>query len=76
MHALRHACDRRRTVEIARDKMHLRVPRVSEGKAANSKAAKSYLALFFHPVVRMEFLGVVAHLLHPFKPHVAFIAHV
>lgn len=76
MHALRDAGDRRRTVKIARDKVHLRISGVPEIQAANSKAAKSYLALSFHPVVRMKLFCVVAHLLHPFKAHVAFAAHV
>lgn len=76
MHALRHAGDRRGTVKAARDKVHLRVQGISKIKAANSKAAKSCLGLSFHPVVRMEFLCVVAHLLHPLKARVALSAQV
>jgi len=76
VHALWHAGDRRRTVKIARDKVHLRLSCVPQSQAADSKAAKSCLALFFHPVVRMEFFCVVAHLLHPIKSHVAFIARI
>jgi hypothetical protein len=78
MHALRDAGDRRGAVKAARDKMHLRISSVPKGKAADSKAAKGNLVFFFflHPVVRMEFLGVVAHLLHAFKALVAFFTHV
>jgi hypothetical protein len=78
MHALRDAGDRRGAVKAARDKMHLRISSVPKGKAANSKATKGNLVFFFflHPVVRMEFLCVVAHLLHAFKAFIAFFAHV
>lgn len=76
MHALRHSGDRRRTIEVARDKVHLRVQGISKGKAADSKAAKSYLGFSFHPVVRMKFLYVVAHLLHAFKARFTIAAHV
>jgi hypothetical protein len=56
----------------------MRLQGLSEGEAADRKAAEGCLALFlvFHPVVRVKFLGVIAHLLHAFKAHVAFIAHV
>jgi hypothetical protein len=78
MHALRDACDCRRAVKAARDKMHLRISSIPKGKAADSKAAKGNLIFFFflHPVVRVEFFCVVAHLLHAFKALVAFFAHV
>jgi hypothetical protein len=58
--------------------MHLRLQGFSQGAAANRKAAKGSLVLFlfFHPVVRVKFLGVIAHLLHAFKALLAFVAHV
>lgn len=77
MHAMRDAGDCRGAVKAARDKMHLRIQGVPKGKAADCKAAKSNLVFFFfHPVVRMEFLCVVAHLLHASKTHAAFPAFI
>jgi len=78
MHALRDAGDCRGAVKVARDKMHLRIPRIPKGKATNSKAAEGNLVFFFflHLVVRMKFLCMVAHLLHAFKAFVTFFAHV
>ena len=78
MHALRDASDSRGAVETAGDQMHLRIPRIPKGKAANSKAAKGNLIFFFllHLVVRMKFFCMVAHLLHTLKAFIAFFAHV
>lgn len=47
MYALRHTRDRRGAVTVTRDKMHLRIQSISQGKAADSKTAKGHLILLF-----------------------------
>jgi hypothetical protein len=59
--------------------VHLRISGVPKGQAAYRKAVEGSLVLLSfikHPVVRMEFLGVVAHLLHAVKACAALVANV
>lgn len=80
MYALRHARDRRGALTFTGNKMHLRLQGISQGKATDSKTAKSHLIPLLpvveHLVVRMEFFCVIAHLFHTIKSFPTLFANV